>query len=135
LRVDLVRYETGGDLSGNPLVFETDVIFVPAAGRYVEVLGAVAHPGRYDLVPGDRVSDLVALAGGGLPKAALDRVELERFDAMGQAARSTILLSAEAGLGRAGEDPELSELDRVFVPARGAYREGAVVEVVGEAAH
>ena len=136
LRVDLVRYETGGDLSGNPLVFETDVIFVPAAGRYVEILGAVAHPGRYDLVPGDRVSDLVALSGGALPQAALDRVELERFDTMGQSARSTILLSEEARLGKgAGEDPELNELDRVFVPARGKYREGAVVEVVGEAAH
>jgi len=63
LRVDLVRYETAGDLSGNPLVFETDVIFVPVAGRYVEILGSVAHPGRYDLVPGDRVSDLITLAG------------------------------------------------------------------------
>lgn len=135
LRVDLVRYETGGDLSGNPLVFETDVIFVPAAGKYVEILGAVAHAGRYDLVPGDRVSDLVALAGGALPQAALDRAELERFDSMGQASRSTILLSAEAALNHAGEDPELSELDRVYVPARGKYHGGAVVEVVGEATH
>jgi protein involved in polysaccharide export with SLBB domain len=38
-------------------------------------------------------------------------------------------------LGRGGEDPELSELDRVFIPARGDYREGAVVVVVGEATH
>ncbi len=135
LRVDLVRYEIAGDLSGNPLVFETDVIFVPAAGRYVEILGAVAHPGRYDLVPGDRVSDLVALAGGARPEAALDRAELERFDAMGSPARRTVLLSAEAGLTRDAEDPELSELDRVFIPTRGLYREGAIVEVSGEAAH
>jgi protein involved in polysaccharide export with SLBB domain len=135
LRVDLVRYETAGDLSGNPLVFETDVVFVPAAGRYVQIFGAVAHPGSYDLVPGDRVSDLVALAGGARPEAALDRVELERFDSTGSAARRTILLSAEAGLGRGGDDPVLNELDRVFVPARGRYREGAVVEVVGEATH
>lgn len=135
LRVDLVRYETAGDISGNPLVFETDVIFVPAAGRFVEVFGAVAHPGRYDLVSGDRVSDLITLAGGALPQAALDRVELERFDSMGSASRRSILLSAEAGLGRAGEDPELGELDRVFVPARSRYKEGAVVEVVGEAEH
>jgi protein involved in polysaccharide export with SLBB domain len=135
LRVDLVRYEIAGDLSGNPLVFETDVIFVPAAGRYVEILGAVAHPGRYDLVPGDRVSDLVALAGGARPEAALDRAELERFDAMGSPARRTVLLSAEAGLTRDAEDPELSELDRVFIPARGRYKEGAVVEVAGEATH
>jgi len=39
LRVDLVRYGTAGDLSGNPLVFETDVIFVPASGRRVQILG------------------------------------------------------------------------------------------------
>jgi protein involved in polysaccharide export with SLBB domain len=135
LRVDLVRYATGGDLSGNPLVFETDVVFVPAAGRYVEILGAVAHPGRYDLVSGDRVSDLVALAGGALPQAALDRAELERFDSMGAASRRTLLLSAEAGLSGGSEDPELSELDRVFVPSRGRYKDGAVVDVVGEAAH
>jgi len=135
LKVDLVRYETGGDLSGNPLVFETDVIFVPASGKYVEILGAVAHPGRYDLVPGDRVSDLVAMAGGALPNAALDRAELERFDSLGQASRSTILLSAQAGLSQTGDDPELNELDRVYVPARGKYHGGAVVEVVGEAAH
>jgi protein involved in polysaccharide export with SLBB domain len=135
LRVDLVRYENAGDLSGNPLVFETDVIFVPSAGRYVEIFGAVAHPGRYDLVPGDRVSDLVALAGGTRPEAALDRAELERFDSTGSSARRTVLLSAEAGLARGGEDPELSELDRVFIPGRGAYREGAVVSVVGEVAH
>ena len=134
LRVDLVRYENAGDLSGNPLVFETDVLFVPAAGRYVEVYGAVAHEGRYDLVPGDRVSDLVAIAGGARPEAALDRAELERFDP-GSAARRTILLSAEAGLGHGGEDPVLSELDRVFVPSRASYRDGFVVEVVGEAAH
>ncbi len=135
IRVDLVRYETGGDLSGNPLVFETDVIFVPASGRYVEILGAVAHPGRYDLVSGDRVSDLIALAGGALPRAALDRAELERFDSMGAATRRPILLSAEAGLNGGAEDPELSELDRVFIPSRGLYRDGAVVEVIGEAAH
>ena len=135
LRVDMVRFQTGGDLSGNPLVFETDVVFVPPAGRFVEILGAVAHPGRYDLVPGDRVSDLVALAGGALPQAALDRAELERFDPMGKATRSSILLSAEAGLQSGAEDPELSELDRVLIPARGKYREGAVVEVLGEAAH
>ena len=134
IRVDLVRYENAGDLSGNPLVFETDVVFVPSAGRSVQIFGAVAHPGRYDLVPGDRVSDLVSIAGGARPEAALDRAELERFDSGNSAARR-ISVSAEAVLGRGGEDPELSELDRVFIPARSDYREGAVVDVIGEAAH
>jgi protein involved in polysaccharide export with SLBB domain len=116
-------------------VFETDVVFVPAAGRYVQIFGSVAHPGRYDLVPGDRVSDLLSIAGGARPEAALDRVELERFDSRDPAARRTIVVSAEAASGRGSEDPELGELDRVFIPARGDYREGAVVVVVGEAVH
>ena len=135
LRVDLVRYGTLGDLSGNPLVFETDVIFVPASGKYAEILGAVPHPGRYDLLLGDRVSDLIALAGGPLPRAALDRAELERFEGAGERARRTILLSEEAGLARGGEDPELHELDRVFIPSRAVYKDGAAVDVIGEASH
>src|SRR5207245_11408028 len=106
-----------------------------SVGSAVRIYGAVSHLGRCVLVVGDRVNDLVALAGGARPEAALDRAELERFDPMGSTARRTILLSVEAGVGRDGEDPALIELDRVFIPARASYREGAIVEVVGEAAH
>ena len=35
LRVDLVRYTRSGDLEANPLVFETDVVYVPATGRHI----------------------------------------------------------------------------------------------------
>lgn len=36
----------------------------PLAGRTVEVAGAVRHPGSYTLVEGDRLSSLIARAGG-----------------------------------------------------------------------
>jgi protein involved in polysaccharide export with SLBB domain len=135
LLVDLVRYGNAGDLSGNPLVFETDVVFVPATGRYVEILGAVPHPGSYDLVSGDRVSDLIALAGGPLPRAALDRVELERFDPMRGSERRTIAISAAGGFPGGATDLDLRDRDRLLIPGRGRTSEGAVVEVAGEVAH
>ena len=135
LRVDLVRYGTAGDLSGNPLVFETDVIFVPASGRRVQILGAVPHQGRYDLVPGDHVSDLVALAGGLSREAAPDRAELERFDAEGGRERRTVPLAGALAAPRSAEDPELQERDRLFIPAKVHYDEGAFVEVGGEVVH
>ncbi|HMI31255.1 MAG TPA: SLBB domain-containing protein [Candidatus Limnocylindrales bacterium] len=121
LLVDLVSYRNAGDLSANPLVFETDVIFVPAMRRRVEIHGAVPHPGGYDLVPGDRVSDLLALAGGPLPEAALDRAEIEHINPDGASERSGIAL-----------DKDLLEGDRLFVPARAHYKEGALVRVEGE---
>jgi len=36
----------------------------PLAGRTVEIAGAVRHPGSYTLVEGDRLSSLIARAGG-----------------------------------------------------------------------
>ena len=50
----------------------------PAAGPTVHVTGAVALPGLLTLAPGARVGDAVAAAGGALPDARLDRINLAR---------------------------------------------------------
>lgn len=42
----------------------------------VHVAGAVAHPGLYHLPTGSRVADALAMAGGKLPRADLDRLNL-----------------------------------------------------------
>lgn len=42
----------------------------------VHVAGAVARPGLYHLPPGSRVADALARAGGKLPRADLDRLNL-----------------------------------------------------------
>jgi competence protein ComEA len=51
----------------------TSTTGVPAA---VHVAGAVARPGLYRLPAGSRVADALALAGGKLPGADLDRLNL-----------------------------------------------------------
>jgi competence protein ComEA len=50
----------------------------------VHVAGAVAHPGVVRLESGDRVIDAVEAAGGGLPNADLDRLNLAAKVADGQ---------------------------------------------------
>lgn len=134
LRVDLVLASRGGELASDPLVFESDVLFVPPVGRRVEILGAVAHPGRYDFATGDRMSTLVALAGGALPEAALADASIERFDAAGRSERSPARLDQALAAPRGGNDPELREGDRLFVPGRVRWMEGDEVVVAGEVA-
>jgi competence protein ComEA len=55
-----------------------------SANPLVHAAGAVVHPGLYELAPGSRVDDLVALAGGATPDADLDRVNLAAVVADGE---------------------------------------------------
>lgn len=49
----------------------------PAGGTvFAHAAGAVRRPGLYELATGDRVADLLAAAGGPLPAADLDRINL-----------------------------------------------------------
>jgi polysaccharide biosynthesis/export protein len=55
-----------------------DVVFVPEADHRMVILGQVKSPGAYDLVEGQRVSDLLAAAGGLTPEAAPQRTFITR---------------------------------------------------------
>ena len=132
LLVDLVRAARGGDPVADPFVFESDILFVPARGRYVEVLGAVPHPGRYDFLAGDRLSGLLVLAGGALPDAASEYAELTRFDPRGLPERIPVSLGTVLAAPGGPEDAQLVDGDRLFIPSRAHWREGMMVEVVGE---
>jgi protein involved in polysaccharide export with SLBB domain len=132
LLVDLVRAARGGDPLMDPLVFESDVLFVPARGRFIEVLGAVSHPGRYDFLAGDRLSDLIELAGGALPEAAPEYAELTRFSARKVPERTALALGTALAAPSGSEDRLLADGDRVFIPSQAHWREGMMVEVVGE---
>jgi protein involved in polysaccharide export with SLBB domain len=138
LWVDLLRFERSGDLAANPLVFETDIIVVPTSDRRVDVTGAVAHQGWYDLASGDRASTLLAAAGGLLARAATDRLMLSRESEPGH--REDFVIAAPSGTAPtttpdgAPDDPLLEPGDRIFVPERAHWHEGARAEIRGEIA-
>ncbi len=57
-----------------------DIVFVPVAGPLVTIRGQVKRPGLYEILGGERLSDLIDLAGGLPSSAYLGNVELQRFD-------------------------------------------------------
>lgn len=134
LLVDLVRAARAGDLEADPLVFESDALFVPARGATIEALGAFPHPERYDFVPGDRVGDLVAVAGGVAPDAALEEATLERIDAAGGRERMPLRLDRALAAPDGLDDVELRAGDRIYVPRRAHWLEGRTAFVMGEVA-
>jgi len=136
LWVDLVLFERSGDLAANPLIFETDIVIVPTSNRRVDVTGAVPHPGWYDLAPGDRASTLLAAAGGPLARAATDRLMLSRESEPGHREDFAIAPPGDpvptTTPDAAPGDPLLEAGDRIFVPERAHWHEGARVEIRGE---
>jgi protein involved in polysaccharide export with SLBB domain len=127
--VDLGRYFGLGDNTGNPFLEGGDVVYVPPVAAWVEVYGSVHGPGRYELHEGDTAGDIIELAGGLLPEAYLDSVEIQRFSQDGpDASESVFIEGACSVLDRLLMMPG----DRIFVRAIPGWHRDAKVEVLGE---
>jgi protein involved in polysaccharide export with SLBB domain len=131
--VDLLRYRRLGDLAANPLVMEGSVVFVPYRVSTVTVLGAVNAAGEYEVVPGDRLRDLIELAGGPRPDAYLSDVEIVRFRENDSVRYDSFTVDYGDGAGAGGAAAiELRGGDRVFVHGIERWHRDARVEVLGE---
>lgn len=69
VRADLMRLEDG------------DTLLVPPLGPQVTVDGMVRRPAVYELLDEKSLADVLALAGGILPTAALRHIEVQRVEA------------------------------------------------------
>lgn len=91
--MDLYDLLLKGDNSMDRRLQSGDVIFVPPVGPLVGVAGNVKRPAVYEL---DRVFDLAGVmevAGGAIPTAFTQRVQVERLD--GNKKRTVIDINAE----------------------------------------
>src|SRR5438105_102722 len=87
--------ERPSDVASGPFAASatsTPATTAPASPLVVHVAGAVAHPGVYSVPAGSRVNDALVAAGGPLPDADPDQLDLAA---------------------------KLSDGDRVYVPRRG----------------
>jgi len=128
LIADLSRFDRLGQWDANPLLREGDRVIVPPRLLPVSILAPVPYPGDYEFRPGERISGLVALAGGFLPTAVKERARLLRFT--GAAASDSIPVDLTGAAGSTS-DLELQEGDRLFVPALGSYHENRRATIVG----
>ena len=77
--IDLYDFLLGGDRSHDIKLQPDDTVFVPLIGPVVGVAGAVYRPAIYELKGGEKVGDAVKIAGGIMPMAVSNRLQLYRF--------------------------------------------------------
>ena len=110
--VDLYDFLLRGERAiGHPLQ-AGDTIYVPPIGPVVAITGEVKRPAIYEMRPGTPLGSLLAMAGGPLPTAQLDRVQVERL----QGAAGKVILDLPFGMARgAGASELLQDGDLVTV--------------------
>lgn len=77
--IDLYPYLTQGALEAETRLEEGDVVFVPPVGAQVTVRGMVRRRAVFELLDGEGLPALLRFAGGLLPDARTDRVQVDRI--------------------------------------------------------
>ena len=147
--VDIERFERAGDLLANPFVESGDVLQVPAVEGFVTVKGAIfgrgeyrlrvsalttekqrVSEGIYELIPGERVFDMISKAGGITPWADLSNSYIERLIVGGGGTRRKIPIDLRRIIFEqdSSGNIELVNTDIMVVPAINTliYVEGEV---------
>lgn len=107
LTFDLLRFYVEGDFTNNPFLSSGDRIHVPVSEWHVVITNGVPKPGSYEIMPGEAVGDLIALAGGFMASASRDSVLVARW--YGDAGYATMTVPA------ARFDMELRDLDEISI--------------------
>ena len=129
MRVDLVSFFLAGDTSLDPFLSDGDVIHVPRAKRHFVVSGGVMFPGTYELLEGEKLSQVIRLVGGATPEADLEKGEIGRFVDSERSESVHFRLASVLG----GEtDFDVRDGDRISVRTPTHYLERHQVHVGGE---
>ncbi len=116
-RADLYDYLARGNGAEDFKLENGDVLFVPPLSRQVTLEGEVRHPAIYEVREGDKLSDLLEIAGGLTSVALRSRVQIER-----------VIPFSERKLGTT-EDRKILDVDPADVGATMELADGDIVRV------
>jgi len=115
---DLYELLVKGDKTGDRQLQPGDVLYIPAAGPQIALLGSVREPGIYELRGGEALGEMLDAAGGRTAIAAGSHISIDRI--VDHARRSAFELADDA----AGLDARLADGDIVRVdPIASNYRD------------
>ena len=136
INIDLLSFARTGQTENNPYLIEGDKIFVPPMQTkvgVVEIYGPVKVPDEYEFVGGERISDLLALAGGLRINADTNSAVMVRFEESHNMTNSYQLDLKDILLNPGSENDWLLQPDdRIFIRAIPNYHPKAVVVIDGE---
>ncbi len=117
VRTDLKRLEDG------------DTLLVPPLGPQATVDGMVRRPGLYELLDEGSLADVLALAGGILPTAALRHIEVQRVEAHEKRTMLTLDLASNPDHGEVDKQLDTFKIqdgDQIHIFPIAAYNEDAI---------
>lgn len=129
--VDLYKMAVSGSIEEDIPLQPGDSIHVPPATDCVEVSGELIRPGRYEMVclshdsMGFHAGDLVQLALGAVPSAALDKAFIERIGEGDKKKAINVNLRNDSDLGTA-----LQSGDVLVIPSISAFQ--PMIRLIGE---
>jgi polysaccharide export outer membrane protein len=117
-QVSLQRLLRGGDTSADERLGEGDVVYVPGPIQfYVNVTGAVDHPGPVQVNQGDGLAVAIAKAGNSAnAQSDLNHVRLIRTDSSGKQTSQEINLYQALQNNDKSANVALQKGDTIFVP-------------------
>lgn len=77
--LDIYKFATNPNIADEFFLTNNDYIFVPIAGRVVEVKGAIKRPYFYELIDGENLKDVLLYAGGLAADAYLKNIQVRRY--------------------------------------------------------
>lgn len=124
---DLLRR---GDRSRDPLLENEDVLFIPALGKQLAVIGSVNEEAVYETKPGESVADMLQIAGGPTNVADSSRVILYRLS--DQDTVGSRQLDRLAATGVPAEGGDIIQILPQGTLARPLEKQQAIVRIEGE---
>ena len=106
-----------------------DSLMVPTVGAQVTVSGMVRRPAIYELHEESSLADAINLAGGILPAAALQHIELQRLQAHEKRTMQTIEISPSgdpAAIEKELSAVKIEDGDEIHIFPIAAYNESAI---------
>ena len=126
--LDLYPYLLDGDVSGDVILRQGDVVFVPLKGRQVKLYGSVVRPANYELDADDDLIDVLDASGGFAPEANRQRVTIHRVvRPSDRGPGSNDRTAIDIGLTPSTDPSEWGHLGGVIVPPIGLQDGDSIV--------
>ena len=126
--LDLYPYLLNGEVSGDVILKQGDVVFVPLRGRRVQLHGAVVRPAYYELDANGDLMDVLSMSGGFAPGADRQRVTIHRVvrpSDRGPGSNDRTVI--DLGLTPSKDPSEVGHLGGVIIPPIGLQDGDSIV--------
>ncbi|OQY39674.1 MAG: hypothetical protein B6226_01405 [Candidatus Cloacimonetes bacterium 4572_65] len=132
IELNLNNFFMTGDLNDNPYLLDNDIIRLIPIESKIFVEGEVHREGEFEILKGDRISDVLEFSLGLKPAADLNRVLLYRY-AEGSSNLITIELDIEAILENSNSESNILVLndDRVVAYEKPVYHQKKSITIKG----